>query len=32
MERYEPLEMEVIQFETEDVIQTSDTPTPEITG
>ena len=32
MEKYENLEMEVITFESEDVITTSDTTMPEIEG
>ena len=32
MEKYENLEMEVITFESEDVITTSDAKTPEIEG
>ena len=32
MEKYENLEMEVIIFESEDVITTSDATTPEIEG
>ena len=32
MEKYENLEMEVITFESEDVITTSDAMTPEIEG
>lgn len=32
MEKYENLEMEVITFESEDVITTSDVTTPEIEG
>ena len=32
MEKYENLEMEVITFESEDVITTSDTVLPEIEG
>ena len=30
MEKYEPLEMEVIEFDTEDVITTSQTAFPEV--
>lgn len=32
MNKYEELEMEIIEFDTEDVITTSDTGTPEVSG